>query len=87
MPVTNEKLVKKITESLDLLSSSISAAAQTAATATTSSTTQLMSALSGLSIGGGEQISAPPRGCFKITNIYINAAGKLEIIYDDTPTG
>lgn len=34
---------------------------------------------------GGGLISAPPQGSFKVTNIYVNSAGKLVIQYSDVP--
>jgi len=30
-------------------------------------------------------VSAPPPGCMKIKNIYVNAAGKTIVEYDDAP--
>lgn len=33
----------------------------------------------------GVSISVPPTGCFRVTNLYVNPDGKLEVKYDDTP--
>lgn len=33
-------------------------------------------------VSGEESISNPPSGCHRITNIYVNADGKLVVEYD-----
>jgi len=33
----------------------------------------------------GPSQSVPPKGFFKVTNLYVNTDGKLVILYDDNP--
>jgi hypothetical protein len=33
----------------------------------------------------GKTISSPPAGYFQVTNLYVNAEGKLVVLYDDNP--
>lgn len=33
----------------------------------------------------GGFVSNPPSGGFRIVNMYVNAAGKLVVVYDDKP--
>jgi hypothetical protein len=37
--------------------------------------------------GDGVMVSAPPPGCYKVINIYVDQNGKLAATWEDTPQG
>lgn len=86
MPISNEKLVKSLTDTLAGLATKIEAASTTSAQATSAATEALGQVLGNIAVGGGTPISTPPTGYFKVTNLYVNSEGKLVVAYDDTPT-
>ena len=86
MPITNEKMVKALSEALFHLATKIESSAGVSAQATIDATQALVQGLGSMVIGGGgtaTEISTPPPGGYKVKNIYVNQDGKLVVQYDD----